>query len=512
MSYHLTRREFLQFTATTAAMLGMSSCIGPNGMMMNPRKPRPIAPGAKIRFAQIGCGGKGFSDTMAQKDEEVVAMCDIDWEGQTPRSAPAAKGGKGKQSEKSEKSEPALSNVKKLIAEFPNAKRYTDFRKMLIEMDDQIDAVGIATPDHMHFLPAYMAIMMGKHVYVQKPLTQTVGEARELLRLARLNGVCTQMGNQGHANEGIRLVKEWFEAGLLGDVREVQIWTNRPATPAVGTPGTPEYRAERIVWPQGIKEVKAEPKPAHVAWDEFLGRAPNRPYSSAIHPFKWRGYLDYGCGALGDMACHLMDAAYWGLNLGAPSSVELTKINGLTDISFPKSAIVTYQFPARGKLPPVKLVWHEGGEKPAKPAQMEPERQLAIGGQLIIGSKGTVYDGGDYCLSPRFLPEAFHKELVESGKMPPKTIPRPDPIGNPHKEWTRAIRANNPTLAGSNFEYSVPFTEMVCLGTMAILVGKKFTWDAEALKTSLPEADALLYPTYRPGWTKADVLRGVPAA
>lgn len=452
------------------AMLGVASCMS---LSHSPRKPRPIAAGAKIRVAQIGCGGKGFSDIMAHKDEEVVAICDIDWEGPAaPRNAKAG-------------AVPSQSNIKKLFAEFPNAKRYKDFRKMLIEMDDQIDAVGVATPDHMHFLPAYMAIMMGKHVYVQKPLTPTVGEARELLRLARLNGVCTQMGNQGHAGEGIRLVKEWINAGVLGDVREVNIWTNRP------------------IWPQGMAErPPAEPVPEGLAWDQWLGRAPTKPYSSAIHPFKWRGYQDYGCGALGDMACHLMDAAFWGLELGAPTSVELTSIEGASKVAFPKSAVVTYQFPARGKMPPVKLVWHEGGVKPTRPAQLEEARQLAKGGQLIIGDKATVYDGNDYCNSPRLIPESLHQEMAAS--LPPKTIPRV-PNGNPHKEWTAAIRANDPRLAGSNFEYSVPFTEMVSLGTMAILVGKKFTWDPVALKTSLAEADALLYPKYRRGWAPRDI-------
>ena len=481
MSKHtLNRRDFIAFSAMAAAMLGFPGCVS---LQRNPRKPRPIAAGAKIRFAQIGCGGKGFSDVMAQTDEEVVALCDLDWEGKP--GAPLRDDPEKK---------PTLSNVKKLMAQFPNAKRYTDFRKMLIEMDDQIDAVGIATPDHMHFLPAYMAIMMGKHVYVQKPLTQTVGEARELLRLARLNGVCTQMGNQGHAGEGIRLVREWFEAGVLGDVREVNIWTNRPAT------------TRSVVWPQGIAEwPKAETPPAYFSQDLFLGRAPERPFSSKIHPFNWRGYHDYGCGALGDMACHLMDAAFWSLRLGAPASVELKKIKGLTSISYPTSAVVEYQFPARGNLPPVKLTWHEGGEKPAKPTQMEATRELAQGGQLIVGSKGTVYDGNDYCNSPRFLPETFHKELAEGGKLPPKTYPRPNPIGNPHKEWMAAIRANNPSGAGSNFEYSVPFTEMVCLGTVSILVGKKFTWDSAGMKTSLPEADARLYPNYRRGWTPGEI-------
>ncbi len=437
-------------------MLGFPGCVS---LTQSPRKPRPIAPGAKVRFAQIGLGGKGFSDTMAHKDEEVVALCDIDWN---------------------------MPKAKELAEAFPNAKRYKDFRTMLIEMDEQIDAVGIATPDHMHFLPAYMAIMMGKHVYVQKPLTPTVGEARELLRLSRLNGVCTQMGNQGHAGDGIRLVKEWIGAGLLGEVREVQIWTNRP------------------IWPQGMTEWPAsEPMPEGLAWDQFLGRAPQRAYSSAIHPFKWRGYQDYGCGALGDMACHLMDAAYWGLELGAPTSVELKRIDGASTIAFPKAAVVEYKFPARGSLPPVTLTWHEGGIKPAKPAGLGADRELARGGQLIIGSKATVYDAGDYCTSPRFIPESLHQELAAN--FPPKTIPRV-PEGNPHKEWIAAIRANNPSHAGSNFEYSCPFTEMVSLGTTAILVGGKFTWDAATMKTSSAAADRLLYPTYRRGWSPREII------
>lgn len=479
-----------------AAMLGFPGCAT---LAKTPRKPRPIAPGAKIRIAQIGCGGKGYSDVMPHRDtEEIVALCDIDWEGlrrPTPAAKDAAKKGNaakkadaGKAAAKQAPSEP---NVKKLMAEFPNAKRYTDFRKMLLEMDDQIDAVIVSTPDHMHFLPAYMAIMLGKHVYVQKPLTQTVGEARELLRLARLNGVVTQMGNQGHAGEGIRLVKEWINAGLLGEVREVHVWTNRP------------------VWPQGFQAwPEADPVPKGLDWESFIGRAQMKPFSRKIHPFNWRGYQDYGCGALGDMACHLMDAAYWGLELGAPTSVELKRIDEPSKVAFPKSAIVEYQFPARGSMPPVKLTWYEGGLKPEKPKEMG-ERNLNHGGQLIIGSKASVYDGTDYCISPRFIPESLHQEFGTTGKFPPKTIPRVLPgtpnAGSPYKEWSTAIRANDPKGCGSGFEYSVPFTETVALGTMAILAGNKFTYDGAAMKTSRPEVDALLYPTYRRGWRPEDM-------
>jgi predicted dehydrogenase len=450
----VSRRDFVTLSTTALALLGLTGCAT---LVRSPRKPRPIAPGAKIRIAQIGCAGKGFSDIAVHADEDVVALCDIEWE---------------------------LPQVQELFKKFSNAKRYRDFRKMLTEMDDQIDAVCISTPDHMHFLPTYMAILLGKHVYVQKPLTQTVGEARELLRLARLNGVVTQMGNQGHAGEGCRLVKEWIDAGILGQVREAHIWTNRP------------------VWPQGMAEWPAEePVPAGVDWDGFLGRAPQRPFSRAIHPFKWRGFRDYGCGALGDMACHIMDAAFWGLRLGAPERVELTSIEGASPVAFPKSAVVTYYFPARGAMAPLKLVWYEGGKRPPALPQMAG-RELAKGGQLLVGDSATVYDGNDYCNSPRIVPETRWQELRPS--LPPRTIPRV-PGGDPHKEWTAAIRANNPQGAGSNFEYSVPFTETVCLGTLAILVGKSFTWDAQAMKTNLPEANELLYPTYRKGWRPQDI-------
>ena len=450
----VSRRDFVTLSTTALALLGLTGCAS---LVRSPRKPRPIAPGAKIRIAQIGCGGKGFSDIAVHADEDVVALCDIEWD---------------------------LPQVQELFKKFPNAKRYRDFRKMLTEMDDQIDAVCISTPDHMHFLPTYMAILLGKHVYVQKPLTQTVGEARELLRLARMNGVVTQMGNQGHAGEGCRLVKEWIDAGILGQVREAHIWTNRP------------------VWPQGMAEWPAEePVPAGVDWEGFLGRAPQRPFSRAIHPFKWRGFRDYGCGALGDMACHIMDAAFWGLRLGAPERVELTSIEGASPVAFPKSAVVTYYFPARGAMAPLKLTWYEGGKRPPALPQMAG-RELAKGGQLLVGDSATVYDGNDYCNSPRIVPEARWQELRPS--LPPRTIPRV-PGGDPHKEWTAAIRANNPQGAGSNFEYSVPFTETVCLGTLAILVGKSFTWDGKAMKTNLPEANELLFPTYRKGWRPQDL-------
>ena len=399
-----TRRDFLRLGAATAALVGMSSCALPAPPARTVRKPRPIAPGAKIRIAQIGCGGKGASDVRSCKDEHVVAIADMDW---------------------------GYSKVQQVFAEFPNARKYFDFRKMLQEMDDEIDAVVVSVPDHMHFLPAYLAITMGKHVYVQKPITQTIGEARELLRMARLHGVCTQMGNQGHAGDGIRTVREWVQSGVVGPIREVEIWTNRP------------------IWPQGMT-APAAPTPEYdgLNWELFLGRAPEQPYSKWIHPFKWRGWRDFGCGALGDMACHLMDASFWALDLGTPESVEAESV-GLTPLAYPKSSTIVYRFPARGGMPPVKLTWRDGLTKPALPDDLKVDGETfkGKGGQLMFGEKATIYDDTDYCFKPRIVSKA-KRAAIESA-LPPPTIPRV-PKGSPYLDWFAAIRAITPRAAGSN--------------------------------------------------------------
>lgn len=459
-----SRREFFKLSAAAGALLGLSSCASQSVFgLKEPRSARKIAPGQKIRVAQIGFGGKGNSDlrACATAGEEIVALCDIDW---------------------------GRANIQKMFKDFPRAKQYKDFRRMLIEMDDQIDAVGIATPDHMHFLPAMMAILMGKHVYLQKPLTQTVSEARELRRLAKMTGVCTQMGNQGHAGEGVRLMREWFEAGLLGDVKEVHIWTDRP------------------IWPQGMKEwPAAEPTPANIAWEEFIGKAPMRPFSKAIHPFKWRGYFEYGCGALGDMAIHFMDAPNFALRLGPPSKVEPTVTEGMTSLAFPNASEVTFHFPARGSMPPVKIYWYEGGRMPKLPDEIK-DLKLPKNGQLWIGSKAILFEAEG---SPRLVPDTAWQAVKT--KLPPKTIPRV-PKANPHEEWLAAVRAGKPEAAGSYFDYSAPFAETVLLGVVAQRIGKAITWDAEKMKTNLPEADALLYPTYRKGWEPEDLTKLIPTA
>lgn len=458
----ISRREFLQLSASAAAMLGLSGCAGikVNPLAwMNPRRPRPIAPGAKIRIAQIGFGGMGYGDLHECSGENIVALCDVDWR---------------------------LKYVQKAFKEFPGAKPYKDFRKMLLEMDDQIDAVVISCPDHMHFLPAYMAISMGKHVYVQKPLTQTIGEARELQKLARRHGVCSQMGNQGHSSEGARLIKEWIQSGVIGPVREAHVWTNRPC------------------WPQGMKDQPApQPVPNDLSWDLWQGRTAERPYNEAYLPFVWRGWRAYGAGALGDMGCHLLDGAFWGLDLGAPTSVE-AQSSGLTELAYPTWAIVKYEFPARGAKPPVTLTWYEGGKLPPRPKDMDPDQQFAGGGQLIIGEKASIQDMTDYGLEPRIIPFAKRKEL--RNQMPAKTLPR-IPEGSHHRNWLEAIRAGKPAIACSNFEYSVPLTEMVLLGNLAVFTGKKLEWDSRKMRvTNCPEANRFLNPVFRKGWAPSDLV------
>ena len=455
----MNRRDFL-FTATAATMLGLTGCAGVKispFAWRQPAKPRVIAPGDKIRLAQIGFGGKGASDINQFPDDEVVALCDVDW---------------------------SLGGVKSTAKKFPNAKHFTDYREMLLTMGDQIDAVIVSTPDHMHFLPAYMAVCMGKHVYVQKPLTQTIGEARELLKAVRRHGVCTQMGNQGHAKDDLRQFKEWIQAGIIGDVKEVHVWTNRP------------------IWPQA-KEVQTRPDPTDppkdMKWDLWLGRAQERPFNKIYHPFKWRGWLDFGSGALGDMGCHGINGPYYALELGTPLSVT-AETSGLTPEVFPEWSIVTYQFPATDKRPGLTLKWYDGGKLPERPAELEASRKLNPGGgQLIIGTKGTILSQSETISSVRLIPES--KMTAMAGKFPEPSIPRV-PNQNHYLEWAAAIRAGKPQATGTQFEYAVPLLEIVQLGNIALHApGEKLVYDSQKMKIiSHPKLNKLLSPTYRKGW------------
>ena len=443
----VTRRRFLQ----TASLAALAAGVLPRALAEEPkatpaRFKNLVTDGRKLRIACVGIGGKGYSDTMACLDEEIVALCDVDF-----------------------------ATGQRAFSELPLAARYRDYRQMLTEMGDRIDAVTVTTPDHMHFPIALMAIEMGKHVYVQKPITHTIEEARLLKAAASKHGVVTQMGNQGHANEGTRLTKEWIEAGVLGTVREVHFWTNRP------------------VWPQGVPLPAAEPLRDTADWNLWQGVAPAHAYSSKIMPFNWRGFWDYGCGALGDMGCHLMDAAFWSLDLRGNCTVSAIS-EGNSEVSCPHSSVVTYEFSQRGARAPVKVVWYDGGKKPPVPHELGPDGKLPGGGSIIIGDKAVLLDTDDYNAAPRLIPEEKMKAFTER---PKKTIPRV-PKSNPHLEWIAACKGQGPA-PGSNFiEHSVDLTEFVLLGNVAIRSGQKIEWDSANMTCSnVPEANRYVRKSYR---------------
>lgn len=439
----IDRRQFLKSAALGAAALSLTDVAALAAPLAS--KKRFCDPAKKMNIAGIGCGGKGASDIgeMA-KTENIVALCDVDY----------SKG---------------MDTFKK----YPGVPIYKDFRQMLREMGDKIDGVTVSTPDHMHFPAAMMAMEMGKHVYVQKPLTHTVGEARLLTETAAKYGVVTQMGNQGHSNEGTRLLKEWVQGGAIGKVREVHIWTNRP------------------IWPQGIQRpLTVDPIPETLDWNLWLGVAPDRPYNKAYMPFAWRGWWDFGCGALGDMGCHTMDAAFWALDLKYPVSV-VAECDAINPESAPKWSIVTYEFPARGSLPPVTLKWYDGGKLPPRPKELEADRQMSKAGQLLIGDKGVILETGDYCDSPRLIPEAAMKDF----QRPEKTLPR---VKEGHyANWVLGCKGG-PAPCSNFEEHSGPLTEMVVIGNLAIRIGKKIAWDGPRARcTNLPEAEPLVNKAYR---------------
>ena len=414
----------------------------------------------KLNIACIGVGGKGGGDVGGVSSENIVALCDVD-----------DKRGEGS------------------FKRHPKAKKFKDFRIMLQEMNKQIDAVTVSTADHCHAPASMMAMKMGKHVFCQKPLTHSIFEAREITKAAKAAKVATLMGIQGHASEQIRLISEWVWGGVLGQVREVYYWTNRP------------------IWPQGIDKPKDTPAcPPNLDWGVWLGPAPERPYHPAYHPFAWRGWWDFGSGALGDIACHAMDAAFWALKLGEAKTLEMEAVSSpVNNETAPKWSQITFYYPARGDMAPVKVVWNDGCEDKSRPKELavprpkdlEPDRKLpgGIGGQLFIGDKATIL-AGVYADGVRIIPEAKFKELKSS--LPAKTIPRSP---GHYQEWIRACKGGEP--AGANFaDYAGPLTEMVLLGNLAVRTGKKVVWDSEQMKvTNVPEANKYVAREYRKGWT-----------
>ncbi len=443
----ISRRQFMGTAASVAAFT-----VVPRYVLGGPGN---VPPSEKLNLAGVGIGGQGRSDLSNLESENIVALCDVDWR--------YARG---------------------TFERYPNAKRYKNFREMLDKEDKNLDGVVVATPDHLHAPVSMAAIKRGKHVYCEKPLTHTVLEAKMLAEAAREAGVATQMGNQGQAGEGVRLLCETIWDGAIGQVHEVHIWTDRPLN-----------GINKWYWPQGVDRPKGQdPVPDTLDWDLWVGPAPMRPYVNRVYnPFVWRGWWDFGTGALGDIGCHSLDPVFRALKLGYPTSVEAccTLVNNET---YPAASRVTYEFPARGDLAPVTLHWYDGGMKPPRPPELEDGRRWDTNGALYIGEKGKIYNG-------RLLPESRQREY---GK-PPETVERSP---GHYKEWVIACKGGKP--AGSNFpDHAGLLAQVVLLGNIAIrpvlkdkLLSTKLLWDAEKYAFSnMPEANQYLTKGYREGWS-----------
>ena len=431
----LSRREFIR---GTAAAIGAFTFIPRHVLGGNGHTP----PSDKLNIAAVGAGGQAESNikSLSGLGQNIVALCDVD-------EASAAK----------------------TYALYPDVKKYRDYRVMLDKQKD-IDAVVVTTPDHMHYHISMAAMKLGKHVYCEKPLTHSIAEARALARAVRVAGVATQMGNSGQASEKTRLVAEWIADGAIGPVREVHDWTDRP------------------YWPQGIERPAETPRvPATLDWDLWLGCAPQRPYNPIYLPFNWRGWWDFGTGALGDMGCHSFDPIFRALRLGHPTCVEASSTykRRVSKETFPHASVVRYQFPARGDMPPMKLTWYDGGLKPATPEELEGTRKFRKTGVMYVGDKGKMVDG-------RLIPETRMQEYEQ----PPKTLPRSP---GHYVEWLRACKGGEP--AGANFDFASLVTEVVLLGNIALRTRKKLYWDAANMKiTNVADANKYLHFEYRSGW------------
>ncbi len=448
----ITRRKF---NAAVAAAATVS--IVPRHVLGAGHK----APSDKLNIAGVGVGGMGGGNIRASRGENIVALCDVD-----------------------------SKYAGKTFKKYPKAKKYEDYRVMLEKQKD-IDAVVVATPDHTHAVITMAAMQMGKHVFCQKPLTHTVHEAHAIAEAAKKYKVQTQMGNQGHSSERIRMLKEWVNAGVFGDIREVHAWSDRP----IGKPWYANFAVKEL--PKGKHKC-----PDHLDWNLWIGPQKYRPYDPAYHPFMWRAWLDFGTGALGDMGCHILDPAFWALELGYPKSIraEVEHVKPeLADEVFPISSKLVYEFPARGKLPPVTLKWFDGHFEVPRPEELEKGRKLDASGAVIYGRKAVAKHGSHGASGLRIIPESKMKEMIPS--LPDKTIPRvPGGMGGHVQDWIRACKDGKP--ASSNFGYGGPLTEMVLLGVLAMrLPGKTLQWDARNRKfTNSDKANELLHIDYRDGW------------
>ncbi|MEN6306405.1 MAG: Gfo/Idh/MocA family oxidoreductase [Anaerohalosphaeraceae bacterium] len=441
----ISRRDFLGSAAGMALFtIVPSHVLGADGQ---------TPPSRKLNVAGVGVGGMGGGNIAEiAKTENIVALCDVDF-----------------------------SYAAGTFKNHPKARQFKDYRKMLDEMGKDIDAVVIATPDHTHAVVAMECMKRGKHVYVQKPLTKTVYEARMMAEAARKYNVITQMGNQGHSGEGIRLVCEWIWDGAIGEIREVHAWTNRP------------------IWPQAISRPQETPAiPETLDWDLWIGPSPMRPYHPAYLPFKWRGWRDFGTGALGDMACHILDPVFWSLKLKYATSVQgsCVKQDDNTLETYPLGSVIHLEYPSRGDLPPVTIHWYDGGLMPERPAELEADRKMGDGdgGVLFVGDKGKLMCGC-YGRGPQLIPYTKMKEY----KRPAKTLPR---VETSHEmNWVEACKSGK--QASTPFDYAGPFTEMVLMGNLSLFKpNEKILWDGDKMQvTNFPELTQFINPAYREGWS-----------
>lgn len=439
------RRDFLKDSALMSGVLYAPGFAFGKGSDLSNRK---------LNIACVGVGGAGgnFLRDKALAAERFVAFAEVDdREGEI------------------------------IYGMHPDVPRYKDYRKMINKHDHEIDAVIISTPDHSHYHIVKYAMERGKHVYCQKPLTRTLWECRQLRELGQKHPeIITQMGNQGHSLQTLRMGVEWIQSDLIGDVTEVHMWTGRSGS------GTTERPPK-------------EECPKQLDWDLWLGSSPHLPYSSKYVPKRWRGWWDFGCGPLGDIGCHTMDMPHWALKLGTPTSVS-AKFTGSAKYGAPKSSIITYEFPARDKMPPVKLVWFDGKKNiPPRPKDLEPGREFGGGGGAVFyGSKGTIIAPGMRPSSVRIVPEAKMREAVKAKVLPEPWIHRVS--GGHFQDWLDGIRAGK--QPGSSFcQDATALTEMVLLGNLALQTGKPIYWDAESLKAKgLPEADKFIKSKYREEW------------
>ena len=496
-SFPVSRRDFIKTTSLAAGALAFGVPTLLRGQNLN----------SKLNIACIGIGGKGRSDTDACASENIVALCDVD-AGSEAYATQTAK--------------------------YPNAKFYKDFRQMLDQMGSQIDAVTISTPDHMHAIIASAAMKMHKAVFCQKPLTQTVYEARYLRKMAKEKKIITQMGNQGSAADGLRRAVETIQDGLIGQVHQVHVWTNRP------------------VWPQGMDRPEGEdPIPDTLDWDKWIGPAPMRPYkgrrdandSNGIYtPFNWRGWQDFGTGALGDMACHTVNLPFRALNLDYPTEIEATPLGQMKKESYPIGSKIRYQFPARKasisvaqphlfhhhraiEQDAVTLWWYDGGQTDSTapdghdfsnkpPIELTADIVALRGdipdsGLLMIGDGGTIFSPDDYGSSffvklkddAKFLHYTKHPAMVQFAERIPRNPHGKDNNLSHTMEWLTAIKENTPELCYSRFEIAARLTEIMVLGCVSLRVGKKIEWDGpKMVAKNCPEAAPFIKRENRSGW------------